>query len=105
MDAVVEHLHHVRAAQRGCGLGFAFEALGTFGGGGDRRVHQLDRDPRIERQVLGQPNGAHAALAELTVEPITSRENSLHDQKPILIVERNRGRETMFGKLGPAASI
>src|SRR5688500_4919381 len=69
VHAVVEDLHDVGTAERRGGLRLAAKPIGALFRGSNRRVHQLDRDVRTQREVLGQPDRTHAPLAELLLEP------------------------------------
>ncbi len=64
LDAVVEDLHDVRAAQRRGGLGLAQETPQHLFVAGDRRIEQLDRDRALQLDVLGPPDRAHTAPPE-----------------------------------------
>ena len=52
-DAVIEHLHHVRALDLRRGAGLAHEARDRRGVLGERRGHELDRDLGAQGQVIG----------------------------------------------------
>jgi hypothetical protein len=77
----VEQLHHdeqaaavlsklvnradVRMIQRGCGAGFAFEALSGLGARGRVGREELDRDLAAETFMPAPVDDAHAAAADL----------------------------------------
>ena len=72
LDPVVVDLHRVRALEHGRGLGLAFEAGPQIGGAGELGGHELDGDVHVELEVAGDPDAAHAALRQYTLEAITS---------------------------------
>ncbi len=63
-EAVVEHLDHVRALHGGSGGGLPPEAGGTDRVGRERVRHELHHDLGPEREVLGDPDRAHATAPE-----------------------------------------
>ncbi len=73
------------------------EPLGSHGGG-QLRAQDLDCDVAIVLQVVGQPDGGHAALAQLPLQDIAIREGSLqairgaaHGRAPEQTPRRPRG--------------
>ena len=74
-DAVIEDLHDVRAAELRRGLGLALEAGLRLGKLGDLALDELDRAGDVEREVRREPDRAHAALAELSIEPEALRDD------------------------------
>ena len=70
--AGVDHGDHVRVRELGHRAGLAAEALELVGLVGDLAVHDLHRDPALERLVASQVHRGHAAAAELGVEPVAA---------------------------------
>ena len=61
-----------RVRQAGRGLGLTLEALVDFRIGDQVRGQKLQRDPAFKLRVLGEPDLAHAALAELLEDLIVA---------------------------------
>ncbi len=72
VDAVIDDLHDVGAAQRGRGLRLPLEALEHLRLRADLRIDELDGDRRVERQVLRFPHRSHPALTELLGQAVTA---------------------------------
>ena len=68
VDSVLDDLHDVRAAKPRRGLRLPQEPLEPIVGAG---VKELDRDLRVERHVVRQPDGAHSSLTEPPYETVT----------------------------------
>jgi hypothetical protein len=69
VGAEVDHRDDVRMRQPRDGARLATEALELVGVARDLAVHQLDRDPALERLVERAIDGRHAARADLLLEP------------------------------------
>jgi len=67
--AGVEQRQDVWVAQRRRGLDLLHEPLGAEHGG-ELRAQHLDGDLAVVFEVLGQIDGSHAALAELTLDAV-----------------------------------
>ncbi|MFT3768868.1 MAG: hypothetical protein QM820_25780 [Minicystis sp.] len=74
VDAEVEDADDIvrlRGEERG-GARLAREAIERVGVARVRGVDELERDLATEREVMGDPHGAHAAVGELAHEPVTA---------------------------------
>jgi hypothetical protein len=76
INAVVEDLHDVRAAQLGGGRRFTLETFASVFAFGQLGIDELDGDVRIQRQMIGNPNSALRTLPERSDEPIAIAQNS-----------------------------
>ena len=80
VEAMVEHLHHVRAAQPCCQAHLALEASDGLRARRDVTVHELERHGGFPPEVLRAPHRAHSAAPNLGNQPVFSAENDAgHD--------------------------
>ena len=71
---VIEHFHRVGAVDLGGRHGLSMKAYAHFLALRLVGLDELDGTATIERQILGQPDGAHAARAELFFETVAFAE-------------------------------
>jgi predicted DsbA family dithiol-disulfide isomerase len=78
--ARVDHADDVRVRELGHRAGLAPEARELVGVRGDLPVHELDRDPPLERRVERPVDGRHPAGAHLGVEPVPTAQLHPHER-------------------------
>src|SRR5436190_14621554 len=100
-------------AQRSGGARFALEALGHALTGHEMRAHHLDRDFAVERDIMCQVYGRHAAAAEEAHDLILAECDlaqcvdqpgvAFREQRRCTVELARRNRGLLAGGVGAAA--
>ncbi len=95
VGADVEHRRDMGMVERGRGARLLFEAREPLGIGGESGGQDLDGDVAAEPRVHGLVDLAHAAFAELVLDPIGSEGCPDHLTATMLYAERGAGTDAV----------